>query len=182
MQRDEEAADRATALRAEIAALRNEIEGYKATVQKLEASVTENYQYKMLAQENEGLKGDVESLRNQVRTLGNQLHTARIESEILGGHRAQALQEQNARYLLRIQELEREHRMVAPLMTEMIATLHRHGLTPSLESDAEEYAANVARTRLPGTPLSRSGSIPSPAAMGRHKITPLSSCLAADKT
>ena len=47
--------------------------------------------------------------------------------------RPQVLQEQNDQYLRRIQELEREHKMIAPLMSELIATLQKHGLTTTLK-------------------------------------------------
>ncbi len=71
----------------------------------------------------------------QIKNLNNALSTLKIEAEILEGHHTKALQAQNQAYLGRIQELEREHRTLAPLMREMVSTLQAHGLSGALSQD-----------------------------------------------
>jgi uncharacterized protein (UPF0335 family) len=167
--------ERTNAFKSEITSLKNEIEGYKSTIDKLEGSIAENYNFKILAEQNEMLKSDVESYRNQIKNLNNTISTMKIESDILDNYKTKVLQEQNEQYLRRIQELEREHKMIAPLMSELIATLQKHGLTTTLKSDIEAYK----QAFLQGRPasVSYSGSdvlrLGSPAAMGRHKLDPL---------
>ena len=77
--------------------------GYRTTIQKLEGSITENYNFKVLAEQNEMLKDELESYRNQIKNLNNTISTMRIETDILDNHRSKVLQEQNEQYLSRIQ-------------------------------------------------------------------------------
>merc|ERR1712139_282732 len=122
--------------KAQIDALQREIEGFKQTIEKLEGSIAENYNFKILAEQNEQLKADIASYRNQIANLNNTVATMKIESDILDNYKTKVLQEQNETYLKRIQELEKEHKMVAPLMAELITTLQKHGLTSSLQADS----------------------------------------------
>ena len=88
---------------------------------------------------------------------------------------------------------EREQRMVAPLVNEMVATLQRHGLTSSLQSDIDQYRAQVMRSQAAASAspgqladgggggggnasgvASTPGSAAKPAsAMGRSAISPM---------
>ena len=70
----------------------------------------------------------------------------KIEADILDNYKTKVLQEQNEQYLKRIQELEKEHKMIAPLMAELIATLQKHGLTTSLQADIEVYKSQFMGT------------------------------------
>ena len=65
----------------------NEIDGYKATIVKLEGSIAENYNFKILAEQNEMLKGDVEGYRTQIKNLNNTVSTMKIESDILDNYK-----------------------------------------------------------------------------------------------
>merc|ERR1711976_999958 len=169
--KDKDNWERANAYKAEITSLRNEIEGYKQTIEKLEGSIAENYNYKILAEQNEMLKSDVESSRNQIKNLNNTISTMKIESDILDDYKTKVLQEQNEQCLKRIQELEREHKMIAPLMSELIATLQKHGLTTTLKSDIEAYkqAFLQGRSTTPPAP----DKLTSPSSMGRYRLEPL---------
>jgi uncharacterized protein (UPF0335 family) len=71
----------------------------------------------------------------------------KIEADILDNYKTKVLQDQNEQYVRRVQQLEREQRMVAPLVNEMVATLQRHGLTSSLQSDIDQYRAQVMRSQ-----------------------------------
>ena len=70
LRKDKETWERGNTYKAEIQSLMNEIEGYKATIVKLEGNISENYNFKILAEQNEMLKGDIESYRNQVCSAG----------------------------------------------------------------------------------------------------------------
>ena len=98
----------------------------------------------------------------------------KIESDILDNYKTKVLQEQNDQYLKRIQELEREHKMVAPLMGELIATLQKHGLTTTLKADIDAYKSSFLQGGAAASPAS-GAALSSPAAMGRHRIDPLPS-------
>ncbi|KAJ9435118.1 hypothetical protein DIPPA_35554, partial [Diplonema papillatum] len=88
------------------------------------------------------------------------------------------LQEQNEQYLRRIQELEKEHKMIAPLMAELISTLQKHGLTTSLQADIDVYKGQFLRTASikdyrDNAEVSPSMKPVSASAMGRHELAPL---------
>jgi DNA repair exonuclease SbcCD ATPase subunit len=139
--------DRTSAFKAEIQGLRNELEAAKTHIEKLEGSIAENYNFKILAEQNEALKSELQSYKNQNLSLQNTIATMKIESDILDNYKTKVLQDQNEHYARRIQQLEREQRMVAPLVNEMVATLQRHGLTSSLQSDIDQYRAQVMRSQ-----------------------------------
>ena len=67
----------------------------------------------------------MESYRNQIKNLNNTIATMKIEADILDNYKTKVLQEQNEQYLRRIQELEREHKMIAPLMSELVCICAR---------------------------------------------------------
>ena len=94
----------------------------------------------------------------------------KIESDILDNYKTKILQEQNEQYVRRIQMQEKEQRMVAPLMNEMINTLQRHGLTASLQADIDQYRQQVARSHASG---GIDGSRITASAMGRKELSPL---------
>merc|ERR1719424_1301654 len=143
--KDKDNWDRSNAYKAEIEALKREVDGYKQTIEKLEGSIAENYNFKILAEQNEQLKADITSYRNQIASLNNTVATMKIEADILDNYKTKVLQEQNEQYLRRIQELEKEHKMIAPLMSELISTLQKHGLTTSLQMDIEVYKNRFLR-------------------------------------
>ena len=130
--KDKDNWDKINGYKAEIQSLKAETEAAKQTIEKLQGSIAENYNYKLLAEQNEMLKADLQSYKNQVANLNNTIATMKIESDILDNYKTKILQEQNEQYVRRIQMQEKEQRMVAPLMNEMINTLQRHGLTASL--------------------------------------------------
>jgi len=138
--------DRANAYKAEIQSLRNEVEAGKQSIEKLEGSIAENFNFKILAEQNEMLKADLQSYKNQVANLNNTIATMKIESDILDNYKTKVLQEQNEQYVRRVQQLEKEQRMVTPLVNEMVTILQRNGLTTSLQADIDQYRSQVARS------------------------------------
>jgi hypothetical protein len=172
--KDKDNWDRSNAYKAEVASLRNEVDGYKQMVEKLEGSIAENYNFKILAEQNEMLKADLQSYKNQISNLNNTIATMKVEADILDNYKTKVLQEQNEAYLRRIQDLEKESKMVTPLMNELIATLQRHGLTTSLQADIDTYRSQFRKGSVGGN-----SGVPPPkqlqtaASMGRHEIAPI---------
>jgi len=169
--KDKDNLDRTSALKAEIQGLRNEVEAGKQTIEKLEGSIAENYNFKILAEQNEMLKADLQSYKNQVANLNNTIATMKIETDILDNYKTKVLQEQNEQYVRRIAQLEKEQRMVAPLVNEMVNTLQRHGLTTSLQADIDQYRAQVARSSQMA--LETSSSPKTASSMGRKELPAL---------
>eukprot|EP00455_Lapot_gusevi_P001662 TRINITY_DN10635_c0_g2_i8.p2 TRINITY_DN10635_c0_g2~~TRINITY_DN10635_c0_g2_i8.p2 ORF type:complete len:124 (-),score=23.48 TRINITY_DN10635_c0_g2_i8:597-968(-) len=96
------------------------------------------------------LKADLQSYKNQVANLNNTVATMKIESDILDNYKTKVLQEQNEQYARRVQQQEKEQRMMLPLMNEMISTLQRHGLTTSLQADIDQFRQQIARSSTSG--------------------------------
>lgn len=174
--KDKDNWDKVNSLKAENQGLRKENDAQKETIEKLEGSIAENYNFKILAEQNELLKADLQSYKNQVANLNNTVATMKIESDILDNYKTKVLQEQNEQYLRRIQQLEKEQRMVSPLLNEMINTLQRHGLTTSLQADIDMYRQQVSRSSAASPNF---GSEPnsttklSASAMGRKELSSL---------
>lgn len=178
--KDKDSWDKSNAYKTEIQSLRNELEGSKQTIEKLEGSIAENFNFKILAEQNEMLKAELQSYKNQVANLNNTVATMKIEADILDNYKTKVLQEQNELYVRRIQQLEKEQRTVVPIVNEMVSTLQRHGLTTSLQADIDQYRAMVARSQA-ASPMVNAGNVnasavdqsKSASAMGRKELSPL---------
>mmetsp|Transcript_31337 Transcript_31337/g.56311 ORF Transcript_31337/g.56311 Transcript_31337/m.56311 type:complete len:725 (-) Transcript_31337:74-2248(-) len=155
--------------------LESEIEGHLETIKRLEESIADNYNHKILAEQNETLQTEIESYKNQIKNVNNTLATMKIESDILDNYKTKVLNEQNDQHLKRIAELEREHKLIAPVMAELIATLQKHGLHTSLKGDIEYYKTKFLKGGVVAADTSGSHGRSSPAAMGRHRLDPLPS-------
>eukprot|EP00667_Euglena_gracilis_P002946 EG_transcript_2954 len=167
--------------RAQIATLKTEVEGYQEAIAKLEGEIQRNYNFKLLAEQNDLLKYDVEALRNQNASLSRKCEQAEAEAAAALGQLAAAQAKHAQEDLVKMEQLEREHRMVYPLMAEMIATLGRHGLSGVLKRDIEVYKqAAQAVERAPGFPtlVLRGDSFPGPADQLKALRTPNAQALA----
>eukprot|EP00754_Rhynchopus_humris_P000035 Rhum_TRINITY_DN10025_c0_g2::Rhum_TRINITY_DN10025_c0_g2_i1::g.36472::m.36472 len=101
-------------------ARRAEVEGYEATVKKLEEEVLCTYDKRVLAQQNEELKEASQVYRNQISTLHHTVATVRLEADIIESHKTKSLQESNAecvRHIIELQDqLEANHALLAELL------------------------------------------------------------------
>jgi len=171
--KDKDHFDKFSALRAENQALRNEVEAGKQTIEKLEGSIAENYNFKILAEQNEMLKADLQSYKNQVANLNNTISTMKIETDILDNYKTKVLQEQNEQFVRRIQQLEKEQRMAQPLLNELVNTLQKHGLTATLQADIDQYQAQVRRSNQMAAESSLAPAKMSAATSSRKELMPL---------
>eukprot|EP00668_Euglena_longa_P035381 GGOE01045449.1.p1 GENE.GGOE01045449.1~~GGOE01045449.1.p1 ORF type:complete len:778 (-),score=292.65 GGOE01045449.1:386-2719(-) len=179
--RGEEAEVAMIQYRAQIAALKAEVEGYQESITKLEGEIRRNYNFKLLSEQNDLLKYDVEALRNQNASLVRKCEQAEAAVVAAHGQVATAQSKHTQEDMVRIEQLEREHRMVYPLMAEMIATLNRHGLSGILKRDIEVYKqAAEAVERAPGFPrlVLRGDSFALPADQSKALRTPNAQSLA----
>uniref|UniRef100_A0A7S1I8R8 Uncharacterized protein n=1 Tax=Eutreptiella gymnastica TaxID=73025 RepID=A0A7S1I8R8_9EUGL len=142
--------------------LRTEIAGYRDSIAKLEADIKKNYNFKLLAGQNEFLKSDVEAFRNQNLRLQDTMADMQAEIDRLAEANTTGAYEQNKAVMARVRELERDHRMLQPLMSELIHTIQRHHLDGTLKSDIETYKAGAFHTRAasPVLALPTAGAVP----------------------
>ena len=124
----------------EIGALRAEVEGYKASVRKLEEHIQDNYDLRILSEQNESLKNQITQLRNQLTSANNALATVRIESDINETCRIRTLQEQYEAELTKCTSLEKERRCARPLLQDLIEVAQRHNaVDPALARDIDVF-------------------------------------------
>jgi len=155
----EAAAFAAAQASAQIDGLRVELLGYQEGTQRLEAELRKNHNFRLLAQENDLLTCDIEALRNQNVRLTKECDDQRAEIQRLTEEAIKARDDGIAIGRQRVEPLERERRIAAPLMAELIAALQRHGLAGTLRREIDVYQQTARAFILPPTSASKRPTI-----------------------
>eukprot|EP00744_Colponema_vietnamica_P009446 GILI01013425.1.p1 GENE.GILI01013425.1~~GILI01013425.1.p1 ORF type:complete len:753 (-),score=158.05 GILI01013425.1:80-2011(-) len=100
-------------------AFRNEIEGYKGSVAKLNFHIEANVENKLLLEQNQNLQQQIVTLKNQLGNMNNALSKARVEVDIADNHRSLVLMDQLDSQLARLNILEKERLEGRPLLDKL---------------------------------------------------------------
>lgn len=140
--REKDTWDRIAAYKAEVSALKHEVDAHKETIARLETSVGDTFSARVVEDMNAKLQADCDSYRQQVKNLQATITTMQLESEIMDSYKSKVLSESSDAQQRRVAELEREHRLLAPLVSELVSTVRQHDLlTPQLAQQVDAYKA-----------------------------------------
>ena len=127
----------------EIAALRAESDGYRASVEKLEQHMRDNYVTKILQDEVDSLRSQNGRIKQQLTAANSSLANLRIEADIAEQYREKLLQDQVGQLQSKVSQYERERRFSRPLLRDLLTGLLRHPpLDAALEKDLELFVRN----------------------------------------
>ena len=102
--------------RKEAAALRQEIDGYKHAVAKLNSHIEDNIENRLLAEQNSNLSAHVEAMKGQIAAMNAALSQARVEMSIGESNNAMQQLGHAEAQIARLGALERERAELRPLL------------------------------------------------------------------
>eukprot|EP01065_Artemidia_motanka_P050443 TRINITY_DN8636_c0_g1_i1.p1 TRINITY_DN8636_c0_g1~~TRINITY_DN8636_c0_g1_i1.p1 ORF type:complete len:763 (+),score=254.16 TRINITY_DN8636_c0_g1_i1:65-2353(+) len=118
--------ERETAFKAEMRALKQEVNEGRDAVQVLEAKVAETHGFRVLAEENTLLERDLKDCRAQIAAHENTIATMRVEKDLLEGYKTKVLKEQNAKHVKKLTQLDDKTLVLRPLVQELVVTAAKH--------------------------------------------------------
>jgi hypothetical protein len=128
------------ALTAEISALRTELDGYRNAVKKLERHIEDNFEVRVLTEQNESLQEESRSLKERVRHANQTLADLRVESDISEGFRIKMIQEELSNELRRAAALDNERRAARDLLTVLVPiAANANAMELSVMSELDKY-------------------------------------------
>lgn len=139
-QHQERTAKLIAAQAADIAALRTELDGYRSSVKKLEDHIENNYEMRILSEQNQRFEEDARHLKEKLRHANQTLANLRVEADISESYRLKMLQEQFEAEMSRVTALEKERRSARTLLTALIAAAKKgDGVDLSLASEVDQF-------------------------------------------
>lgn len=124
----------------EISALRAEIEGYRNAVKKLEDHIENNYEVRVLREQNEALTNDVAEMKERLHHANHTLANLRIEADISESYRYKMLQEHLETQLGRVGSLEKERRSARQLLGALVTLAKKKdSLDASLTMEVDQF-------------------------------------------
>ncbi|KAJ9450279.1 hypothetical protein DIPPA_23592 [Diplonema papillatum] len=139
----EQHAQLAAETNARAAAHAAEIDGYKASIAKLEAEVASTRDHAELAMENQKLADAVSKYRNQVKSLNHTISTGRIESGIIENQKIRALQKSHEASLQRLSRMHGHLDTARQLLGDAVPVLGQCGEGVYLKSRAEDFMTSL---------------------------------------
>ncbi|SCU72800.1 uncharacterized protein TEOVI_000438400 [Trypanosoma equiperdum] len=134
-------------MKAEIRDLRMELGAAKRTIERFECTLGD-FTYKSIREANDRLLREVEHQREKIATLNDTISSMKVESTIMETYKEKMLSEQNEKYSIHIQHLERLRQMINPLFFELRSIVEKHGLVGPLRRDLDAYDEHVRRSRI----------------------------------
>nr|CCC95628.1 unnamed protein product [Trypanosoma congolense IL3000] len=133
-------------LKSEIRDLRTELSAARRTIERFEATVGD-FTFKSVQEVNERLQREVQHQREKIAKLNETITSMKVESTVMETYKEKMLAEQNEKYSVHIQHLERLRQMINPIFFEMRSILEKNGLAGSLRRDLDAFDEHVRRSR-----------------------------------
>ncbi|CUE85819.1 Hypothetical protein, putative [Bodo saltans] len=125
---------------AEISSLRTELDGYRNAVKKLEKHIEDNFEVRVLTEQNENLEAESKSLKERVRHANQTLADLRVEADISEGYRIKMIQEELSNELRRASVLDQERRAARELLTVLVPiAANANAMELSVLSELDKY-------------------------------------------
>lgn len=124
----------------EISSLRTELDGYRNAVKKLEKHIEDNFEVRVLSEQNAVLQEEARSLKERVRHANQTLADLRVELDISEGYRIKMMQEELTNELKRAATLDQERRAARELLATLVPiATSANAVELSVMSELDKY-------------------------------------------